>query len=374
MRIVVDEEIEAARRAFGALGDVVTIPGREIDTEDVSRADALVVRSVTRVTRTLLGGSKVRFVGTTTSGHDHVDRDYLAGRGIELAYAPGCNAAAVADWVLASLAALADRGRHDLGHGSVGVVGAGEVGTRVARRLAAMGYAVRVCDPPRAEAEGGDGFVDLDTALASDVVTLHVPLVAVGPHATRGLLGADAIGRLPAGAILLNAARGEVVDEDALATRLDDGPELAVAIDTWAGEPAIAADLLTRVDLGTPHIAGRSREGRLRGTALVARAAAAHFGVALDWDWRAELPPGPTLEPFDDPATAILAAYDPRNDDARLRTLLQLAPVERPRSFDGVRAACARRRELAFHAAPANTPAAVVAAGFGVPDPADAQL
>ena len=373
MRVVIDENIECGRRAFGPLGDVVTIPGREIDTEDVSRADALVVRSVTRVDRTLLGGSRVRFVGTATSGHDHVDRDWLAERGIAFAHAPGCNATAVADWVLASLAALADRGRHDFGHGVVGVVGAGAVGTRVARRLEAVGYEVRLCDPPRAEAEGDEGFVALERALDSDVVTLHVPLVQAGPHATRGLLGPREVAALPAGAVLLDVARGGVVDERALAERLDEGPPLAVAVDTWDGEPDISAHLLARVDIGTPHIAGHSREGRLRGTAMVARAASAHFGVPLEWDWRAELPPGPELAPFDDPVAAVLAAYDPRNDDARLRTLLQLAPAERPGSFDGVRGACPRRREFAFHAVPANAPPAVIAAGFGVADPADAE-
>lgn len=371
MRVVIDENIDAGRRAFAAFGDVVPHPGREIDSEDVSRADALMVRSVTRVDRTLLGGAKVRFVGTATSGHDHLDDAYLAERGIRWAYAPGCNAAAVADWVLASLAALDRRGRHDFSRGSAGIIGAGQAGSRVARRLEAVGYQVRLCDPPRAEAEGGDGFVGLDDALASDVVSLHVPLTGDGPHPTRGLLGAAALGRLPAGAVLLNAARGGVVDEDALVRRVDDGPALSVAVDTWAGEPAISADLLARADLGTPHVAGHSREGRLRGTAMIARAAADHFDVALDWDAHAELPPGPTLDPVDDPVAAILSAYDPGDDDARLRTLLQLAPVERPRAFDGVRAACQRRRELGFHALPANAPARVAAAGFGVPEPID---
>lgn len=374
MRIVADERIPAVRRAFRRLGRVVTMDGREIDTEAASRAEALVVRSVTPVDRTLLGGSLVRFVGTTTSGVDHVDRDWLAARGIGFAHAPGSNATAVADWVLGSLAALARAGRHDFGHGCVGVIGAGEVGSRVARRLAAVGYAVCVCDPPRAQAEGADGFVDLETALACDVVSLHVPLTAAGPNATKGLIGAEAIDVLPTGAVLLNAARGGVVDEDALATRLDDGPELAAAIDTWAGEPGIDADLLTRVAIATPHIAGHSREGRLRATAMVARAAAEQEGVACDWDWRDELAAPPALERIDDPSRAVLAAYDPRGDDARLRELLRLPADRRATAFERIRADCGGRRELGFHRVPGDTAAAVAATGLGQPDPADQAL
>ncbi len=374
MRIVADERVPAVRRAFARLGHVVTMDGREIDTEAASRAEALIVRSVTRVDRTLLGGSLVRFVGTTTSGVDHIDRDWLAARGIGFAHAPGSNATAVADWVLGSLAAFAQAGRHDFGRGRVGVIGAGEVGSRVARRLAAVGYTVRVCDPPRAAAEGTDGFVDLAAALACDVVTLHVPLTASGPYATRGLIGGEAIDALPAGAVLLNAARGGVVDEDALATRLDDGPDLAAAIDTWAGEPAIDADLLTRVAIATPHIAGHSREGRLRATAMVACAAAEQEGVAFDWDWRDELPEAPVLESIDDPRRAVLAAYDPRDDDARLRELLRLRAGDRTRAFERIRAACGGRRELGFHRVPGDTPAAVAATGLGAPDPADEAL
>lgn len=375
MRVVVDEQVNGARAAFGPLGDVITVPGREIDTEDVSRADALVVRSVTRVDRTLVGGSRLRFVGTTTSGYDHVDVDALAERGIAFAHAPGCNATAVADWVLAVLAALHAGGRHAFGRGTVGVIGAGEVGTRVARRLAALGYGVCICDPPRAEREGDAGFVDLATALASDVVSLHVPLTDAGAHPTQGLLDAAALEALAPGAVLLNAARGGVVDEQALARRLDGGADLAVALDTWAGEPAIDTELLARVDLGTPHIAGHTVEGRLRGTAIVARAAAEVFGAALDWDWRAALPPAPELELRDTLVDTILAAYDPRVHDMHLRRLLSLPAERRPRAaIDTIRRDCGQRREFGFHAPVAAAPAAVTAAGFGVADPADEDL
>jgi erythronate-4-phosphate dehydrogenase len=372
MRLVVDENMAAGRRAFAAFGDVITVPGREIDTEDVSRADALMVRSVTRVDRTLLGGSHVRFVGTATSGFDHIEREWLAERGIAFAYAPGCNATAVADWVIAALAALHAAGRTSFGGGTVGVIGAGHVGSRVARRLAALGYDVRVCDPPRAEAEGDAGFVDIVTALASDVVTLHVPLVDDGPYPTRGLIDAAALERMPGGSVLMNAARGGVVDEDALATRLDDGPDLVTALDTWADEPAIDAGLLPRIDLATPHIAGHTIEGRLRGTALIAAAAARYFGVANDWEWRGELPSPPDAAGGADPVEAVLSAWDPRADDARLRGLLREPPAGRAGAFDRIRAACPQRREFASFRVGPEVPGAIRATGLGVADPADA--
>ncbi len=373
MRIVMDENVDAGREALAALGEVVTLPGREIDTEDVSRADALIVRSLTRVDRTLLGGSQVRFVGTATSGYDHVETGWLAERDIAFAYAPGCNAAAVADWVVAALAVLQQRGRHAFGRGTAGVIGAGQVGERVAQRLTALGYAVRRCDPPRAEAEGGAGFVDLDTALGSDIVTLHVPLTESGPYRTHHLIDAAALARMPGGAVLLNAARGGVVDEHALALRLDDGPDLAVGLDTWAGEPQIDTGLLARIELATPHIAGYSREGRLRGTAMVARAAARCLERALEWDWRAALPPAPALEaaPDGSAVAAILSAYDPRADHARLRQLLAARPDERRAAFDRVRRACPQRREFGRYRLGAEAPAMLKHAGFGQSDPAD---
>lgn len=371
MRLVVDENMAAGRRAFSAFGDVVTVPGREIDTEDVSRADALMVRSVTRVDRGLLGGSHVRFVGTATSGFDHVDREWLAARRIAFAYAPGCNASAVADWVIAALAALHAAGRRHFGSGSVGIIGAGHVGARVAGRLSTLGYTVRLCDPPRAEAEGGEGFVDLETALDCDVVTLHVPLLNDGPYPTRGLIDGAALDRMRAGSVLMNAARGGVVDEDALATRLDDGPDLVTAFDTWAGEPAIDAALLPRIDLATPHIAGNTIEGRLRGTAMIAMAAAGHFGVSSGWDWRGELPASPNASTGADPVEAVLSAWDPRADDARLRGLLRAPPDGRERAFDRIRAACPKRREFASFSVAGGAPAEIRATGLGVPDPAD---
>lgn len=364
MRLVVDANMAGAEAAFAGWGEVVRRPGRTLTPADVATADALFVRSVTRVNADLLAGSRVRFVGSATIGTDHVDTAWLHEQGIGFAHAPGCNADAVADWVVAALAELARGERHTLGRGSVGIVGGGNVGRRVARRLAALGYTVRTCDPPRAEREGDAGFVDLAAALASDVVSVHVPLTRGGRHATRRLIDADGLARIPAGGILLNPARGGVVDEEALATRLDDGPDLHAVIDTWEHEPEIAPDLLARVALGTPHIAGYSLEGRLRGTAAVASAAAAFYGLECHWDWRQDLP-APPAAPSGPLADAILTAYDPRMDDRALRDIARLAPADRGAAFDALRRDYPMRREFAAVPCP---PARddLAAAGFGV--------
>lgn len=366
MRVVADENLAAAKTALAPFGEVVLRPGRAIGPADVADADALLVRSVTRVDASLLRDSPVRFVGSATIGIDHVDTGWLSERDIAFAHAPGCNAVAVADWVVAVLSALRVQGRHAFGSGTVGLIGAGHVGSRVRARLEALGYRVQVCDPPRAAIEGPAGFVDLATALANDVVTLHVPLTADGEHPTAGLIDAAGLARIPAGGILINAARGGVIDEDALASRLDDGPDLQAVLDTWAGEPDIDADLLARVALGSPHIAGYSLEGRLRGTAMVAAAAAEFFGIEPGWDWRGELPGAPAVPGGDDVVAAILAAYDPRRDDAAFRRLLQQPQGERAAGFDRLRREYPVRREFGFHAAGEDLPPALRAAGFGV--------
>lgn len=364
MRLVVDANMAGVEAAFAGWGEVIHRPGRELTAADVAAADALFVRSVTRVDADLLAGSRVRFVGSATIGTDHVDTAWLQEQGIGFAHAPGCNADAVADWVVASLAALARDDRHALGSGTAGIIGVGNVGTRVARRLAALGYTVRGCDPPRAEREGGAGFVDLATALASDVVSVHVPLTTAGRHATRRLIDAGGLARMPAGGVLLNAARGGVIDEDALATRLDDGPDLHAVIDTWQGEPVIAPDLLARVAQGTPHIAGYSLEGRLRGTAAVARRAAEFFDRECTWDWRRELPAAPTTAPSQSLADTILAACNPRADDQALRAIARLAPAERGPAFDALRRDYPMRREFAAWPCPPGRDD-LAAAGFG---------
>lgn len=282
MRLLIDHQIPLAETFFGELGTLRRLPGREIDSAAVAEADILIVRSVTRVDEALLGDSRLHFVGTCTIGTDHIDRQALAARNIGFAGAPGCNAEAVVDYVLSSLLLVCEREGVELDARRVGIVGVGNVGGRLQRRLTALGIDCLQCDPPRAEIEGGDGFVSLDTLLdQADIVCLHTPLVVDGPHATHHLLNAARIHELRPGTVLLNAGRGDCLDGDALRERLAQRADLTAILDVWEHEPAIDEALWQQVDIATPHIAGHSLDGKMRGTEQVYQALMQYLGLPI---------------------------------------------------------------------------------------------
>ena len=364
LRIVADQNIPLVYEAFGSLGTVEAVPGRAVGAADVRDADALLVRSVTAVDAALLEGSRVRFVGTATIGTDHVDRAYLRSRGIAFAYAPGSNAESVVEYVLAALLRLAARRGEPLRGKTVGVVGCGQIGGRLARRLPAFGVRVLRNDPPlAAERTSGQGgaFVDLAALLeAADVVTLHPPLTRDGAHATHHLIGPEELARQPEGAWLLNASRGPVADNEALKAARAGGRPAALVLDVWEGEPAPDPLLLRRTDLATPHIAGYSYDGKVQGTAMLYDALTAHFDAPKRWDVRAALAPGPddrlALEPPDAalPEAAWLDGlaqqmYAIEDDDVRLRELLALPPEAHAAHFTGLRKSYPRRRAFSRH-------------------------
>ncbi|MEC7377506.1 MAG: 4-phosphoerythronate dehydrogenase, partial [Pseudomonadota bacterium] len=214
MLIVADENIPLLDSFFGDMGEIRRVPGRSMTASDVEDADVLLVRSVTRVNRELLEGSRVRFVGTATIGTDHVDVSWLEEAGIRFSAAPGCNANSVAEYVLSVISLHAEqRGLEDWTDLSVGIVGVGNVGGELARKLERLGFDVRLCDPPRAEGESsqpepGETFVTLAEALECDVVSLHTPLTRDGSYPTFHMIGSGALSALSAGQLLINAGRG----------------------------------------------------------------------------------------------------------------------------------------------------------------------
>jgi erythronate-4-phosphate dehydrogenase len=354
MKIIADENIPGVEQAFSTLGDVTLLPGRELRAADVRDADILLVRSVTRVGPRLLEGSRVRFVGSATIGFDHVDRGYLQARGIGFATAPGSNATSAAEYVVSALLALAARDGFPLQKRSVGIVGCGNVGSRVQRMLAALGCDCRVNDPPLLARGGHAEYVELDSLLDADILTLHVPLTHAGDHPTWHLIDASFLARLKPGAILINTARGAVIDNPALERLLGTRTDVSVVLDVWEGEPAISIPLLQKVALGTAHIAGYSQDGKLRGTGMIYRAACEYFGLAADWPAERQLPePAPlklTLHPGEDPLAVVgkvvHSCYDVRRDDALLRGLLDIEPGQRPAYFDRLRKEYPVRREF----------------------------
>lgn len=354
MLIVADENIPLLDAFFAGFGEIRRYPGRAIDATCVKDADVLLVRSVTRVDRQLLEGSRVRFVGTCTIGTDHLALDYFAEAGIHWSSAPGCNARGVVDYVLGSLLTLAELEGADLSRKVYGVVGAGEVGGRLVRVLRGLGWQVLVCDPVRQASEGG-AFVDLDTVLARcDVISLHTPLQRAGEHPTWHLLDQPRLARLRAGAWLINASRGPVVDNAALRELLLDREDLHAVLDVWEGEPQVDLQLADLCTLATPHIAGYSLDGKQRGTAQIYQAFCRWRGEA-EQVRLVDLLPAPALaqleldasaEPAWALATLCRAVYDPRRDDADFRRSLSEEVAEQRAAFDLLRKHYPVRREI----------------------------
>jgi erythronate-4-phosphate dehydrogenase len=350
MLIVADRNIPQVQEAFAGLGEVRLCEGRSLSAAELQDADILLVRSVTPVNDALLADSKVRLVGSATIGTDHVDVQYLHDRGIEFAYAPGTNALAVAEYVLAALLAV----HEEKPQGPVGIIGYGNTGGAFARLLAVIGIEYRVNDPPLQQSgtRKNINFVSLAEIQRCPIISLHVPLIRGGPHPTLHLVNEPFLNDLAPGTLLINSSRGAVVDNPALAMRLLHG-DLRAILDVWEGEPAINPQLLERVLLGTPHIAGYSLEGRLEGTQRMYETVCKFLNVKPAWRYTAQKPRQPVLTTHKKGFAAIcdlvLQAYDIRRDDAELRALLLLSAAEQAAGFDRLRRDYQARREFAAY-------------------------
>ena len=354
MLIVADENIPLLDAFFEGFGEIRRVPGRSIDRATVEQADVLLVRSVTNVSRDLLQGSKVRFVGTCTIGTDHLDLEYFAEANIGWSSAPGCNARGVVDYVLGSLLTLAEIEGVALAERTYGVVGAGEVGGRLVKVLQGLGWKVLVCDPPRQASEGGD-YASLEQIIAQcDVISLHTPLTSSGEQSTRHLFDRQRLEQLKPGAWLINASRGPVVDNQALREVLLEREDLQAVLDVWEGEPSVDISLAELCVIATPHIAGYSLDGKQRGTAQIYQALCQFLGqpatVSLDQllpaPWLAQV----SLSASSDPAWALAmlcrGVYDPRRDDADFRRSLVVSGAEQRTAFDLLRKHYPQRREI----------------------------
>ncbi|MEO5930504.1 MAG: 4-phosphoerythronate dehydrogenase [Candidatus Kapaibacterium sp.] len=353
MNIVIDENLPRALDAFRELGDVRLRAGRAITRDDLADAGALIVRSITNVTRELLEGTPVRFVGTATNGLDHIDLEYLRHVGIGFADISGSNANAVAEYVLAAMLELRARGLAGLRGERLGVIGHGNIGSRVARLGRAIGMDVFAYDPPMEQFDPSFRSARFDDILTCDIISLHVPLIAAGEHPTKGMINDEMISRLRPGAILVNTSRGGVVDSGALASALAAGTLGAAVLDVWNGEPAVPVELIERVTIATPHIASYSADAKLKGTERMASALAAHAGLPGRWRATDVLQPiagtitiRDVSDPLDALRAAVLAAYDINADDRALRALLGLDDVERRAGFDRLRKEYRERREF----------------------------
>lgn len=381
MLLLADENIPFAREAFGALGEVRLLAGRAIDCKAVREADALLVRSVTRVNAALLAGSRIKFVGTATIGTDHIALDYLQQEGIAFASAAGCNANSVAEYIVAALLHVAVECQIDLCGLTLGIVGAGNVGSRVAEKTRALGLKIMLNDPPLEALLGAQArsaftpdlqqnlarlspagtalqFCALENLNDADIITIHTPLVRTGPHPTFHLFDETRLGKMKPGSLLLNTARGEVVDNLALKKVLHSGRLAAVILDVWENEPHIDPELVALTTLATPHIAGYSFDGKVAGTRLIYEALCRFLKVAPAWNYGPLLPsvlqpeitwPEEEMNLMRSLYETIRHAYAIAEDDERLREgLLRSAESkeERGKFFDKLRHAYPIRREF----------------------------
>lgn len=349
--IVVDDAIAHAQPAFADFGEVHLLPSTAITSESLARlqAEALVIRSVTRIDAALLDAApQLRFVGTATAGTDHLDLDALAQRGIASASAAGCNAQAVAEWVVAALTVVWDRLPAEISNMPIGVVGFGNAGTRLTRLLRALGHEVLVCDPPLQHktptAEPLVSFEELWQRCG--IVSFHVPLILDGPDTTLAYVDLHR----PAAAgpkLLINTSRGSVIRERAL-----DRPDIhAMILDVWDGEPELAWSRLDdpRLWIASPHVAGYSYEAKLAATRMMHEALSSFFGRAPSWTDAELLEPqlltGP-LENFSSPESVIAHVVDLAGDDARVRALVALPAAARAAAFERLRRGYRLRREF----------------------------
>ena len=360
VQFVVDEEIPCAREAFSQLGSVTLLPGRAMTREALRDAHALIVRSVTKVDAALLANTNVQFVGTATTGVEHIDRAYLTARNIGFAAALGCNANAVAEYVLTALLVTAHAKDLILSEKTLGIIGAGRIGSLVAAKVPALGMQTLLHDPPLARATGDRRYRPLSEILQADFITLHVPLTLDGPDATVHLIGKDELAHMAPAAVLINTARGEVVDHAALLDALRRRAVAGAVLDVWDKEPAIDWALLNQVTLGTPHIAGYSSDGKLNATAMLYHACCRFWGMKPAWTSSSDLPathaPNPLPHVTFDAAgkdfqtlvhEIATTLYDLRGDHARMKALLALPESLRPRAFDRLRRNYPHRREFA---------------------------
>lgn len=348
MKIVCDNKIPFIRGVFEPWAEVVYLPGAETTPAVVRDADAVVTRTRTRCDAALLAGSSVRVVASATIGYDHIDTAWCEAHGILWRNAPGCNSSSVKQYIAAVLCTLARRHGLRLDALTLGVVGVGNVGSKVAEAAALLGMRVLLCDPPRARAEGAEGFVDLDTLVAqSDIVTLHVPLSREGEDATSHLFDEARLAAMRPDQFLINSSRGPVVDGAALRAALQAKALRGAVLDVWEGEPEPDRALMALLDIATPHIAGYSADGKANGTRMSVRTVAAVLGLPLA-DWRpADIPaPAQPLDFVVDPSgksrqevlsEAILHTYDILADDRALRA--------HPERFEQLRGDYPVRRE-----------------------------
>ncbi len=351
MNLIIDENITFAKEAFSSLGNSKLMDGRTLTNKDVQDADVLVVRSITNVNEDLLKNSNVKFVGTATIGTDHIDLDYLEKQDIQFADAKGCNADSVAEYVFTALLKVASVKNISLQEKTIGVVGIGNIGSRVVRIAESLGMKVLKNDPPLERKGIGNNYLNLDKILLADVITLHVPMSYEGNDKTFHLLNENSLKKINNGTILINSSRGAVIDNSALLNEYTK-KKFELILDVWENEPFINTELLTKTKISTPHIAGYSFEGKVNGTNMIYNALCQYLNIQPSWQpilpeiehKRLRFPEGKTDE--EKLYNLFSSIYNIEKDDELMRKIEVLKPNERASYFDLLRKKYPVRREF----------------------------
>ncbi len=351
MKIVADDKIPYLRGALEPYAEVVYLPGSKTTAKEVKDADALITRTRTNCDRELLEGSKVRFIATATIGYDHIDTDYCRKAGIEWINAKGCNAESVNQYIASALFSWSMKMRIELKEKTIGIVGVGEVGSRIEKLCRIIGMNVLLNDPPREKLEGSRMFVPLEKIKQeADIITLHVPLISKGENATHHLIDLFFLNHLVKKPLLINSCRGEVTETQAVKEAVKKGKVAGFIADCWENEPDIDLALLKLAEYGTPHIAGYSKDGKANGTTMSVRAISRFFNLGID-NWKpdnVELPENTEINIEGNQrrensvlAEAILTTYNIETDDEALRS--------NPHLFEQLRGDYPVRREFATY-------------------------
>jgi erythronate-4-phosphate dehydrogenase len=348
MKIVADDKIPFLKGVFEPHAEVIYAPGNQINRELIKDADAMLIRTRTKCNAGLLEGSKVRFIGTATIGFDHIDTDYCIKNNITWTNAQGCNSSSVQQYITAALLKIANRNGFKLKDKTLGIVGVGNVGSKVEKFARTIGMKVLLNDPPRSRKEGYGNFTSLETVLnESDIVTVHVPLNLAGRDITYHLFNDESFKKFRKKAWFINSSRGEVTDTKALKKILASGRLAGAVADVWENEPDIDLELMQQVFIATPHIAGYSTDGKANGTAIVVNALSKYFDL-LTGQWYADnLPLPASTEILIDCKTkseeeaiieAVTRTYNIDEDNAKLR--------QSPSDFEKLRGDYPVRREF----------------------------
>ncbi len=365
--IVADNKIPFLKGALEPFAEVRYLPASEITNASLRDVDALITRTRTNCNANLLDGTAVKFIATATIGFDHIDDTYCREHSIKWVSAPGCNSSSVMQYIGSALLTIAKRKNLTLSDCTIGIVGVGNVGKKVARLATLFGMNVLCNDPPRMRMETNLDFVSIDEIMSkSDIITFHVPLNKEGLDKTYHLADDNFFAKVKKGTVLINTSRGSVVETHSLKKTIKIGTISSAVLDVWESEPNIDRELLAMVDIATPHIAGYSADGKANGTSMCVHAVSEFFklGVPTNWYPVVLLPEDSTSLAIDcknktyqeNLYEAILPTYQIMNDDARLRTS--------PETFEQQRSSYPIRREYPTYELKLNNPDGGAAAMF----------